>query len=1293
MEMITPVRTEVANSINLIWHPHPISPLVGRTDTICAIRPGATVRDVLKASAIDPHQPIMVTLDDRLLTVDEWDTVCPAHHQILNVKATVQGGGGGGGSNVLQVVAMVAIVVVAAMLAAPTGGLSLQAAYGLTAAQAAGFAAAFAVAGSMLVNAVFAAQIPSTSMSSQTGQYSQGSPTYSLSGGQNRTRPYESMPVIMGVHRHIPDNAAKPFTEYHGEDQYLYQVFHLGLSTTDKSDWRIGTNPISNYTNWNWTYADSAGRINSFPGNVDSTPGAVLENSAGWIIRSTSPDTYRIGIDIEGTMYYANNGGGLDATSVQLRVQYKPSNSPTWIEPSQITTSGSGFVSGSYQPYYVKFYHFRRMFGGGYTETYEISKAEYDAAVSNQRNVYDEDGNLIGNSASNYEQRWRFVAGSGGTVIVSGASQAPRRASLFIDVPIGSYDVRVIRDTGDTTDARLQNKTNWSTLRSYQADRANYNGQSRIGLSIKASEQLNGTIQQLSYMAEAYASYWNGSAWTFEKTSNPAHWFMDFAIGRYDGSGKLTYGLGMPESQIDLAALNAWANFCAVEGLTFNAVLDDDRTAADMLTAIARCGFGSPTWASGKLGAVWDSRNATPVGAFGMSNIIKGSFEVNYITEQLAEEIIVRFTNPDKDWIQDEVRVTVPGIVNPIRASTVDLYGCTSARMAGKFANYLAAQQKYRKRRISWDADFEGLTVQRGDVVLLSHDLTQWGYSGRIVEQVGNTLTLDRTVPRNGSLDYLMIKRPDGTMTTYRVKEDSGDQHVIELTSTPNMLNGRLPMDHMWFFSPLATPGKKVKILSIQPVSESRVKIVATDEDPQFYDAWDGSWSEARKTTLLAPSNPVISGLQINERLSLIGTGQIVTRVTFSWQQQTSQLERVDLRYRINLGPWLTASVVSGQSFDVDFDGYGIVEVTALPIDGLFMGQAVTASAQVYGKTLPPQNVQAFTTDPSENRFTLRWNAVEDIDLAGYQIRWINGDSRDWGQAAPIHEGLIVSSPYISVVRPAGYGTLMIKAVDTSGNYSVTPAAIVLDLGDALVDNVILTVDVGAQGFPGTLKNCHVVTGNVMADEQGTMWNPNDAASMWHLESDAMWRAATYYPMTYNFTVDAPAHSAGSNLTLPATIAGDSWTIQYRRLGANKMWSGDPQPMWHSATDTIWTPPPPMSPWPGSVVAQEDRYEFQIDISFGANRGTISALAASFDVPDISETLPSVAIGIDGTRLPITKDYYEIKAVNLQLLAGTSAAFTAIVSDKDVAIGPLVKCFDISGGPISGVVDAVVQGY
>lgn len=1277
----------LAEQISVIYRPHPILPAANCERKQQAWRAGQTVREILLANGVDAHQPIIVIVDDRLLTVPEWDTVCPEPGQIINVKAQTADGGGGGDSNPLQVVAMIALIAVVVALQ------QYELIPAITTWQGAAIAATIMIGGSMVINAVFAAQVPAMSMADTNGQYSQASPTYSLSGGQNRTRPYEAMAVVMGTHRHVPDNGAKPFTEYHGEDQYLYQLFHLGLSTCDRSDWKIGTNPISNYQDYSWAYPDAQGRIGGFPGNVDSTPGSTLEAAAGWITRTTSANTYRIGIDIEGTLYYANNGGGLDATSVQLRVQYRPVGTLNWVDPAFISCSASGFAAGSYQPYYVKIMRFRRWFSGDHTETTEISKAEYDSARSGELSFYDEEGNVAYISVYNYEQRWRFVAGAGGTVIVNGNSQAPRRATLFIDVPTGAYDVRVIRDTGDSTDARLQNKTSWSTLRSYQADTASYIGQNKIGIAIRASQQLNGTVSQLSYLAEAYASYWNGSAWVWGKTSNPAHWYMQFARGFFDSNGRLLWGVGLTDDQIDLDGLYYWGQFCAREGLTFNAVLDRNYTAQDILTAIARCGFGSSSWPSGKLGVIWDERNAPISDYFGMSNIIKGSFEVTYITELLAEEIIVQFINPAKEWQQDEVRALVPGVGAPARSSTITLFGCTNQAMAGKFANYMAAQQYYRKRRIKWDADFQGLSCTRGDVVLLSHDLTQWGYSGRIVSVSGNTVTLDRAVPRSGAVDYILIRRPDGEMTTFQVTAETGDHDTLTLTSEPQFQPGELPIDHTWSFSPLPTPGKRVKIVSVTPQSPTRVQIVATDEDPEFYAAWDGAWTAPVNKSLLAPSTPVISDLKISERLTVIGAGQIVTRITFSWQQHTSQIERVELQFRIAGGQWQTKSVFSGQSTDVDFDGYGTVEVSALPINGIFVGKTISATGAVYGKTLPPEDVQGFTTDPLASRFTLRWVPVSDIDLAGYQIRWINGDSRDWGQAAPIHEGLIVSSPYISASRPAGRGTLMIKAVDTSGNVSITPAAIVLDLGDPVVDNVILSVDIADRGFDGLLTNCTVASGSIKADEQGTMWNPNDSASMWHLASDSMWRAATYYAMTYEFTVDSPAHSAGSNLTLPAVINGDSWTIQYRRLGAVDMWTVDAELMWHGSTESMWTAPPPYMPWPGSITANEGTYQFKIDISFGANRGEISALAASFDVPDIKETLPEVAISASGTRLPITKDYYAIKGVNLTLLAGTGNAFSAKVIDKDPDLGPLVMCYDLSGNPVSGLVDAEPYGY
>lgn len=1269
MEMTkTPVKTDVAESINLIWHPHPISPVVGRIDTVCAIHQGSTVREILKASSIDPYRPIIVSLDDRLLTVDEWDTVCPTHQQILNVSATVQGGGGGGGgSNVGQIVAMIAIVVIAVV----TQQYYLVPAYG--AAIGAIGAAVIMAAGAVLVNAVFAAQTPGVEMSGQTGQYSQGSPTYSLSGGSNRMRPYESMPVVMGSHRFFPDAGAKPYTEYRGEDQYLYQIFHLGLSSIAYSDWKIGTTPLSSYQEYSWYYPDQYGRINAFPGNVDSIPGAELVNSAGWIYRTTSSNTYRIGVDIEGTLYYANNSGGLDNTSVQIRIQYKPTNSATWLDPVSIAAQGNGFTTGHY-------------------ETYQVWVSSGDWGWTTGW-VSDEWGNQYWSDywgwvdTSHFETRTRYVTGTGNVVIISGASQSPKRATLYFDVPVGTYDVRVVRDTGDSTDARLQNKTNWSTLRSYQLDQASYAGQNRLGLVIRASEQLNGVIQQLSVMATANARYWNG-AWQWGATSNPAHWFTDFAIGRYDQAGKLVYGLGMPESQIDLAALNAWANFCAVEGLTFNAVIDDNRTAADMLTAIARCGFASPSWGSGKLGVVWDSRNASPVGAFGMSNIIRGSFEVSYITEQLAEEIIVRFTNPAKDWIQDEVRVNVPGITNPTRSSTVDLYGCTSAGMAGKFANYLAAQQKYRKRRISWDSDFEGLTVQRGDVVLMSHDLTQWGYSGRIVSQVGNTLTLDRNVPRNGSLDYLMLKRPDGTLITYRVKAASGETNVIELTSAPNMQNGRLPMDHMWFFSPLATPGKKVKILSIQPVSESRVKIVATDEDPQFYAAWDGVWNEAGNATLLPNAVPQVSNLAISEHLVKTAVG-VQAEVTASWKVNQG-VERTRITWQMNNGPRNTI-MAYGESVSFIVPGPGTLRVEAVPISTSRAGAMVFKEQQIYGLTLPPEDVPWFNADAN----LLSWGEVSDLDVVGYRIKWAAGSAGAWHNGQPLHTGLITDSPWTMPNVGAGATTIMIKAVDTSGNESANPAYLTINLGDPVVDNVIATRNMEFLGFPGKIGAGTVTGGDLVANSTESIWNPNFNTPFWSTNSDDMWDLTYYAAMTYRTPITIAPAESGSKMTITQDIAAESWSIDYRKGAA------DNQTMWGATATLMWSADdyapmrnnaPGYMPWLGGITAETGDYEIRVRTNFSRIQGRIRNLIVNLDVPDIMETVNDKTISSAGTRLPLTKSYYAILNVNLTVQDDGGSARTARVMDKSTS-GPLVKCFDINGNATAGKVDATIQGY
>lgn len=1037
-------QSAVKEQLDIIWRPHPILPAADCKAYVQEWKQGQTVREVLIANGIDQQQPIVIVLDDRLLTVQEWDTICPLPGQLINVKAEVQGGGGGGGgSNVLQIVAMVALVVVAAILAAPTGGASLWLAGAIgTSAATAGMiiGGVVMIAGSLIINAVFAAQMPSADLGNMSGSSSsmQTSPTYGISGGQNRQRPYEPMPVLMGRHVLFFDLASKPFTEYHGEDQYLYQIFHRGLSSATFTDYKIGDNLITNYIDWSWNYADENGQIGAFPGNVDTAPGANLEAAAGWITRTTSINTYKIGVDIEGTMFYANNAGGMDSTSVQIRLQYRAIGSSTWIDPSDIEVSGAGFVDGRYE--------------------------NYSALVSQGYDNYNGEGNYIGwVDTSYYETRTRFVAG-GSTVIISGNSQAPRRATLFITpAAVGQYEVRVIRDTADSTDSRLSNKTSWSAIRSYQKDEGYYKGQDRLGLTIRASEQLNGVIQQLSAVGSARANYWNGSAFVFGETSNPAHWFMDFAIGRKNPDGKLMYGVGLSQSQIDFTALHTWAQFCTTEGLSFNGVIDGAQTSADLLAAIARCGFGSPTWASGKLGIIWDGRNQSPVAAFGMSNIIKGSFTVSYITENLAEEIIVKYINPNKDWNQDEVRVNIPGVTNPLRSSTIDLYGCTDQTMAGKFANYIAAQQYYRRRRVTWDCDFEGFVCSRGDVVLLSHDLTQWGYSGRIEATGANTITFDREVPRNGMAEYMMLKKPDGTMTTYTVLPATGNTKTVTLTTEPEFQEGYELLDHIWFFSPLATPGKKVKILSVQPISDSRVQVTATDDYPEFYAAWDGEFTVPPASTLLLDSVPVVKNIRITENIYRGTDDAIKSHVSVIWDTN-GVWERANIRYRVGTDAY-TKFTTQATKFEFDTQNTGSIDIEILPITGLKVGAPTTFTGTVYGVTATLPDVEGFTDFYRDGRTVLTWRYVTDPRNIVYELR----KGTDWERAEVL--GTVTNNEFTAL----GDGTYWIAAKFGS-LYSPNPTTLIIE--DSLITtNVIATYDEEATGWSGTLSGGAAIRG------------------------------------------------------------------------------------------------------------------------------------------------------------------------------------------------------------------------
>lgn len=1110
-------------------HPHPILPISGRSYHHHQWHAGQSVREVLIAHGFDQHQEIVISLNDRLLQVVEWDQLSPKPGDLINVQVAVSGGGGG--SNPLKIIATIAVAAFAAW-AAPgvAGALGIAegaTVFGISATTIIG--GAISMVGNIVLGGLFKPQQPSLNKASgmRTGEAT--SPTYSLSGGSNSMRHYGPLPIVMGTHRFFPDYGARPYVEFAGEDQYLYQIFNFGLSALSLSDFKIGTTQLGYYDGLYTYWNDANGAIQAFPGNVDTTVGGEIRRGAGWVERTSSADTMRLGIDIEGGCYYADDNG-LVSCLTEVEIWYQVSGSGNWqpANAGTVTTYGEAYWSRGY------WHNVSGIMGSTTREWVQVSYGSTNPGDHANGEI----GGTVGVSSglggwyfSPQPTIWRWrpyseilVDGSNTALtedaparpyttvfvpiltIYHGASQKPQRRTVFIDVPRGVYDVRcrlnsARRATGqEISDGDFRGGVNYSftQLRSYQPDTATYPGQTRLGMVVKASGQLQGTVQQLSCLASAYCNVWNGSSFVWAVTSNPAWWFLDFAKGRYNSQGKLMYGVGLPDSQIDLDGIKAWGAFCNQEGLSFNAVIDSNQSCADVLTMIARCGLGSSSWASGKLGVVWDARNASPVAAFGMSNIIRGTFQVEYINENLADEIVVNYVDASRDWQSQQVRVMTPGTINPQRSTTVDLMGCTNAAMAGKFANVLAAQQFYRRRHITFECDFEGFVCQRGDVVLLSHDLTQWGYSGRAVEVVGNVLTIDRTVPRSGAEEYLMWRTPDGVLTTYSVEAGTGDSYTLTLSAAPTLQSGYAAVDHVWFFSPLPTPGKKVKIISVQPVSESRVRLVATDEDPAFYKAWDGMWTQAINPSLLQNTIPRITNATVSETLALINLGVVGARVTISFSVE-SVAERISYRHRFGAGAW-----VIGETYDrtivFDTEETGKLEIEATPVYYASAGPKYKTSTNIFGKTLPPSDVQNLGISITGGLAYLTFDAPTDLDVTiGGRIHLRHASATtgaNWNNATEL---LTAPVPGNTQLVPLMAGTYLAKWVDSLGNESTNAALVVTTVTSELLSlNVVGTINDGPT-WPGTIDDTVIdpTLGGVKLIGAATIDGQTDDIDLW----------------------------------------------------------------------------------------------------------------------------------------------------------------------------------------------------
>ena len=427
--------------------------------------------------------------------------------------------------------------------------------------------------------------------------------------------------------------------------------------------------------------------------------------------------------------------------------------------------------------------------------------------------------------------------------------------------------------------------------------------------------------------------------------------------------------------------------------------------------------------------------------------------------------------------------------------------------------------------------------------------------------------------------------------------------------------------------------------------------------------------------------------------------GTVVSRLRISWpqinNQAVRQAGRIEVQYRdiTSSGAW-TSLLVPGDETQVvttEVQDRATYIVRARARTSLAVSDwGLQVLHTVIGKTAPPASVASLTLSGT----TLAWPGVSDIDLNGYRARFNYGVNTDWSVSAALHDGLLTTSPYTLQTVPPGTVTIMLKAVDTSGNESTNAAYVITSLGNTLVSNVVESTDYRAASWPGSYTNATIVSGNLAATQSDPFYSTN-ASAYFYPQDTAAFYSTNYDALNYISSALTPSLAAsGSNLTLAWTLAGDAPAVQYRRTGPAPFYDDSLAFFFGADATDFYSGPSAWATWPGSLRADNNQeYQFLLSTSTGPTAGLLSALVASIDVPDRALKLNGIALSAAGSRLTGAAGYFNV-IQNIQLtLLGPTSAVSLEITDKSATLGPSVIARNAAGTGVAATIDALLQGY
>lgn len=586
-----------------------------------------------------------------------------------------------------------------------------------------------------------------------------------------------------------------------GEKQYLNLLYCAGEGELSKiEDIRINSNPISNYKDVQVDIRLGTNDQTVIPNFNDNfaDQGLNYELKSEWSVQQVQGDAcdaIELTIGFPNGLYYSNDSGGMDKTSVTVDAEIRKVGTQEW---QSLPLSNNKGLSG-----HIKKEPKRWFF-------------------------VDRDNKNIANS--NYTGYIREATNS-----------AFYRVFRFDNLDKAKYEVRMRCSGKDGTSLRHVNKVYWTQLTQIIYDDFVHPGKALIGIKALATSQLSGSDPDVSWIQE------RSKVWAFnpynnqyeeKPADNPAWAAYDLLhICRKIGSEYVVFG--QPQGRIDYDAFNAWAEKCTLNKFTFNYIYDSATRLWDALKYPEAVGRGKVIPAGTRFTCVSDYQSS-PVQLFTVANIKYGSFTEEFQgVEARANSIELSFINKDKDYERDVIPVygdtydESNSLTNPAQ---IELMGCTSLEQAYRHGKHYLRCNKYEVRTVTFEAFTDAIACTVGDIILVQHDVPEWGEGGRVVAVNGQTITLDKEVVTQPGKQYQLLVRSNTTdaVSTYNVVNVSGLNVIVQETIP-------VQKDCIYAFGEISKAAKPFRVLAItEGHSEMTRKIQCMEYYPELYAADDG---------------------------------------------------------------------------------------------------------------------------------------------------------------------------------------------------------------------------------------------------------------------------------------------------------------------------------------------------------------------------------------------------------------------------------------------------------------------